>query len=228
MSRFQKNFKKWPYKTSTDDPNKGYFNIPYRDRYDLVNSICEEFSWYKDSQIIKDYELKDADGNYYKSNSSSRDFEKTQLYKNMGINKLDILASLEYSEFVKADIDRDIVSNTEYKDYLSGREPIENAPVVYVFRSWYYLDDKNVVPLYVKINFGYNRTEDKSIQDCLYIKSIHIDENLNKDKVFFFKDSNKDLCAKPVSERSYEYINENDYLKKHPEETMQNDISHNR
>lgn len=140
---------------------------------------------------------KDVNGNYYKENDASRKFEESRLYKEMNIDETDILMNLEVAELVKVDIDKDRITIKEFQDMLQGRQSTENASLVYIFRCHYYLDDKNDIPIYVKLGFGYNRDENKNIQDCLIIKSIHLDGRRTLSKDTYFKDANEMNAVKP-------------------------------
>lgn len=216
MSRLQKNINGWKYIKTSDEG--GRFLIYFKNAIKLQEEICEEISNYRVTQIVKDYMQTDPDGNYYRTNSSSRNFEKSQLYKDMNISEYDIIENLEFAEFLKADIDKDMLTRKEHNDILEGRTSSNNIPVVYIFRCHYYLDDKNDIPIYVKINFGFNRDKNNNIQDCLFIKSVHLDNEKCPSKEIYYKDFDKRLHALPSWERTYKYINEDDYIRKYPEE----------
>ena len=218
MSKLVKLGKKdWKYQVIDPDKKLGRFVLTRKEQNDLKSLIVNEIDDYKMSQFVKDYMTTMQDNSYLKDNEGSRKFEKSIIYKELEMDVTDALLSLESSELYKVDIDRDNLTKEDvYNIYHNNKQPDEDTKLVFLARVHYYdpANDKDV-PLYLKFNFEYNRNpKTKEIQDCINVKSFHLLET-----VFFDKSNyDKDLAPDAVSpeKRSYDYINEDDYLEKHP------------
>ena len=207
MSRFQKNYKNLKYKIDNLSERSGHFFISNKEKRELQTLICNEFDDYKSSQIIEEYMLKDSFGNYLKSNDASRNFLNSKFINELNIGIDDILMNLESSDLRKIDIDQDKLSSYELNEiYTNGKQPEANCPVVYIFDSYLYCGEDKAAKLYIKINFDYNKDSKGQIQDCLNIKSVHLDNirHIVKDKII----EETLIEAKAYEERNYDYINE--------------------
>lgn len=162
--------------------------------------------------IQEEYKKKDFYGNYLRENDPSRKFLNSTWFKSTGLTTEDFLKNLKDAEFLKIDIDKDKISKREYNDIIyNGIYPEKDIPLVYIFKSHYYENDKDIT-MYLKIGFDSYRSKDNKIKDVFIIKSLHLESSVHGDKSLMLR-NNKD-CLDREAEK-FKFINDNKYLLEH-------------